>query len=181
MNCWNGILTFVVQPAMTFISVYLGYKYSLRQADDSRRREYLLKELDTFQHHADNSFMDIANCPRSVIQDDELRIKESICKEQNKNKVLETVNWIQEKQNLLNKMMICNGITGDIQRNFMQANQDIVNCLSGDDFSNANWWLPPDIRKFNMAQSYLYQSIDNLKLAVLGNKTGFTALFRFIF
>ena len=166
------ILKLIAQSLVTFVSVYLGYCFSLRQADVSRRREYMLKELDAFRQKVSNSLQKISELPKSVSEDDALHSIESECKKRNKDIILGIIDWIQEKQDLLNRLMICNGITGDAQRNFTQAGKEVVECLGGDDFKKSNWWLPPDENKFKSAQNYLFHSLDDLMVATLNQKTG---------
>ncbi len=166
------ILKLAAQSLVTFISVYLGYCFSLRQADESRRREYMLKELDAFRQKVSKSLLRIGDLPKSVPNDDPLHTLESECKKRNKDAVLGVIDWMQEKQDLLNRLMVCNGITGDTQRNFTQAGKEVVDCLGGDEFKNSNWWLPPDENKFKSAQNYLFHSLDDLMVATLNQKTG---------
>jgi len=167
------ILKMFLQAVITFVSVFLGYRFSLALADESRRREYALKELDAFQRRVGLFFDEIDKLPKSVSDDDDLHCKESQCKEQNRKKVLEAVDWIREKRHFLNELLVSNKIKGDDQRNFLQAIDDVISCLSGDDFTSGNWWLPTNVDKYNLTQNYLFQSIDKLKIVLLGCRATF--------
>ncbi len=155
---WN----FIKEAAAPLAGVLIGAWITIRHSKSTKKKEYALEKLDTFDGMIKDGLKDMSLLPRT---DDGHPESAKDIKNANRSAIVKFKRQFSNSRFLIIRLMETNKLPPNAIKNFEKSIEMLKDVLTGD-FKEENWWLP-DERNLASWKTQYAKAIDDLRIELL--------------